>query len=118
MALSQLSRAVESREDKRPQLSDLRESGSIEQDADIVMFIFREEYYHMAVKPDVPDANSTPDQIKKYEDWERDHVQAEGKATVIVAKNRQGSTGNIQLSFIAEFTKFGDLAYSEGPDEY
>ena len=63
-------------------------------------------------------AGRTPDQIKKYEDWERDHVQAEGKATVIVAKNRQGSTGNIQLSFIAEFTKFGDLAYSEGPDEY
>ncbi|MEQ8744394.1 replicative DNA helicase [Parasphingorhabdus sp.] len=118
MALSQLSRAVESREDKRPQLSDLRESGSIEQDADIVMFIFRDEYYHLAIRPDQPDGNSTPEQIAKYSAWEADHQSKVNKATVIVAKNRQGSTGNINLSFLSEFTKFGDLAYDEGPEEY
>ncbi|MEL6874902.1 MAG: replicative DNA helicase [Pseudomonadota bacterium] len=118
LALSQLSRAVESREDKRPQLSDLRESGSIEQDADIVMFIYRDEYYHLAVKPDDPDEHSTEEQKAKYLAWETDHQSKVGKATVIVAKNRQGSTGNIALSFQSEFTKFGDLAYSEAPEDY
>lgn len=118
IALSQLSRAVESRDDKRPQLSDLRESGSIEQDADIVMFIFREEYYHLSVKPDDPDETSTEEQRAKYLAWETEHQSKVNKATVIVAKNRQGSTGNVPLSFIAEFTKFGDLAYGDGPEDY
>ena len=118
IALSQLSRAVESREDKRPQLSDLRESGSIEQDADIVMFIYRDEYYHLAVKPDDPSETSTEEQRAKYAAWENEHQSKVGKATVIVAKNRQGSTGNIQLSFQSEFTKFGDLAWGDGPEEY
>jgi replicative DNA helicase len=118
IALSQLSRAVESRDDKRPQLSDLRESGSIEQDADIVMFIYRDEYYHLAVKPDDPDESSTEEQRAKYIAWETDHQSKVNKATVIVAKNRQGSTGNVPLSFIAEFTKFGDLAYGDAPEDY
>ncbi len=118
VALSQLSRAVENREDKRPQLSDLRESGSIEQDADIVMFIYRDEYYHLAVKPDDPDETSTEEQRAKYIAWETDHQSKVNKATVIVAKNRQGSTGNVPLSFIAEFTKFGDLAYGDAPQDY
>jgi replicative DNA helicase len=118
LALSQLSRAVESREDKRPQLSDLRESGSIEQDADIVLFIFREEYYHMAIKPDFPDEHSTEEQKAKYAAWETDHQSKVGKATVMVAKQRHGSTGNVPLSFISEFTKFGDLAYGDAPGEF
>ena len=110
IALSQLSRAVESREDKRPQLSDLRESGSIEQDADMVWFIFREEYYHNAAKPDDPSESSSPDAIAKYDKWMERHMEVMNKATVIVSKQRHGSTGNIQLMFQSEFTKFGNLA--------
>ena len=110
IALSQLSRAVESREDKRPQLSDLRESGSIEQDADMVWFIFREEYYHNAAKPDDPSEASSPDAIAKYDKWMERHMEVMNKATVIVSKQRHGSTGNIQLMFQSEFTKFGNLA--------
>jgi len=117
MALSQLSRAVESREDKRPQLSDLRESGSIEQDADIVLFIYRDEYYNQALQPTVPDDNSTPEEVEKYRIWEERHLKVQGKATVVVAKQRHGSTGNVQLRFESEYTKFSDLAredYMEG----
>ncbi|WP_373488072.1 replicative DNA helicase [Blastomonas sp.] len=117
MALSQLSRAVESREDKRPQLSDLRESGSIEQDADIVMFIYREEYYRLMVKPDGPIMDpKTPqdDEInQKYKEWEDKFSPTANKATVIVAKQRHGSTGNVQLRFESEITKFSDLARDE-----
>jgi replicative DNA helicase len=119
IALSQLSRAVESREDKRPQLSDLRESGSIEQDADIVWFIFREEYYHNAVKPDVPTETSSADMQEKYRKWEERHEEVVNKATVIVAKQRHGSTGNVQLKFISEFTKFATLEQRyQQPDDY
>lgn len=110
IALSQLSRAVESREDKRPQLSDLRESGSIEQDADMVWFIFREEYYHNAAKPDDPTETSSVDAIAKYDKWMERHMEVMNKATVIISKQRHGSTGNVQLHFQAEFTKFGNLA--------
>lgn len=110
IALSQLSRAVESREDKRPQLSDLRESGSIEQDADMVWFIFREEYYHNAAKPDDPTETSSGEAIAKYDKWMERHLEVMNKATVIVSKQRHGSTGNVQLHFQAEFTKFGNLA--------
>ena len=110
IALSQLSRAVESREDKRPQLSDLRESGSIEQDADMVWFIFREEYYHNAAKPDDPSETSSGDAIAKYDKWMERHMEVMNKATVIISKQRHGSTGNVQLHFQAEFTKFGNLA--------
>ena len=106
IALSQLSRQVEQRDDKRPQLSDLRESGSIEQDADMVWFIFRAEYYHNALKPDTPDETSSEEVRMKYAEWEARHLELVNKATLIVAKQRHGSTGNVPLLFHSEFTKF------------
>jgi len=106
IALSQLSRAVEQREDKRPMLSDLRESGSIEQDADMVWFIYRSDYYHLLVKPDTPDETSSPEMREKYLTWEQKHEELVGKATLIVAKQRHGSTGNVPLHFQSEITKF------------
>ena len=118
IALSQLSRQVESRDDKRPQLSDLRESGSIEQDADIVLFIFRGEYYHLALRPDIPDDNSSPDVIAKYEQWEIKHQELVNRATVIVAKQRNGATGNVPLKFESHITKFSDLAEDYYKDDY
>jgi replicative DNA helicase len=118
IALSQLSRAVESREDKRPQLSDLRESGSIEQDADMVWFIFREEYYHNSAKPDDPTETSSADAVAKYDKWIERHLEVMNKATVIVAKQRHGSTGNVQLKFISEFTKFDNLAPEYQRNDY
>lgn len=102
IALSQLSRQVESREDKRPQLSDLRESGSIEQDADVVLFVFREEYYIANREPDP----GTQDHL----DWQTKLAAAQGRAEVIIAKQRHGPTGSVSLSFQAEFTRFSDLA--------
>jgi replicative DNA helicase len=101
MALSQLSRAVEQREDKRPQLSDLRESGSIEQDADIVLFIYREDYYLAARQP----ADDHPEVDK----WREEMARVYGQAEVIVAKQRHGSTGKIRLKFDSRITKFSDL---------
>ena len=101
IGLSQLSRAVEQREDKRPQLSDLRESGSIEQDADIVLFIYREDYYLAAKQP----ADDHPDFPK----WKDDMERAYNKADVIIAKNRHGGTGKETLRFEGRFTKFSDL---------
>jgi replicative DNA helicase len=108
IALSQLSRQVESREDKRPQLSDLRESGSIEQDADMVWFIFRAEYYHNATKPDGPgpDGFASAESEAKYRAWEEKHQELVNRATLMIAKQRHGSTGNVPLHFQAEFTKF------------
>ncbi len=105
IALSQLSRQVESREDKRPQLSDLRESGSIEQDADVVLFVFREEYY---VKNLEPRDEFDP----KYEEWKMQFEKVKGTADVIIAKQRHGPTGTVKLAFQAEFTRFADLADS------
>ncbi len=102
IALSQLSRQVESREDKRPQLSDLRESGSIEQDADVVMFVFREEYYKEREKPGDHDLDAM---AKWTEEMERLH----GKAEVIIGKQRHGPIGTIELSFEGQFTRFGNL---------
>ncbi|MDG2533105.1 replicative DNA helicase [Sphingomonas sp. HITSZ_GF] len=110
LALSQLSRAVESREDKRPQLSDLRESGSIEQDADIVLFVYRDEYYHDFKAPKAIDGNSTPDEIAKYQAWQDHQLQVANKASVIIAKQRHGATGTVDLRFDRQFTKFSDLA--------
>jgi replicative DNA helicase len=101
MALSQLSRAVEQREDKRPQLSDLRESGSIEQDADIVLFIYREDYYLAARQP----ADDHPEIDK----WREEMARVYGQAEVIVAKQRHGSTGKVRLKFDSRITKFSDL---------
>jgi replicative DNA helicase len=102
LALSQLSRQVEQRDDKRPQLSDLRESGSIEQDADVVMFVFREEYY---LKNKEPRAG-TPEHVAWMAEMERTH----GRAEVILGKQRHGPTGTVELQFEAELTRFGNLA--------
>lgn len=102
IALSQLSRQVESRDDKRPQLSDLRESGSIEQDADVVLFVYREEYYLKNREP----KPGTDEYIK----WENEINEMRGKAEVIVAKQRHGPTGSVSLAFQGEFTRFSDLA--------
>lgn len=102
MALSQLSRAVESRDDKRPQLSDLRESGSIEQDADVVMFIFREEYYIGRKEPDI-------NKEGEYAKWQEDMERAHNIAEIIVAKHRNGPIGNIRLFFDPNVTQFKDL---------
>jgi len=106
LALAQLSRAVEQRDDKRPQLSDLRESGSIEQDADVVMFVFREEYYLARSEP----SEGTEEHIQ----WQEEMEKLYGKAEVIVGKQRHGPIGTVKLSFNADLTKFGNLA----PEEY
>ena len=105
IALSQLSRAVEQREDKRPQLSDLRESGSIEQDADMVMFIYREDYYLAAKAP----AEDHPD----FPQWQEEMARVYGRAEVIVAKQRHGSTGKVRLKFDSKITKFADAPTDE-----
>jgi replicative DNA helicase len=102
IALSQLSRQVENREDKRPQLSDLRESGSIEQDADVVMFVFREEYYREREKPGDYDL----DGMAK---WQEIMEKVHGKAEVIIGKQRHGPIGTVELSFEGSFTRFGNL---------
>jgi replicative DNA helicase len=102
LACSQLSRQVESRDDKHPQLSDLRESGSIEQDADVVLFVFREEYY---LKNKEPRAG-TDEHFK----WQTDMEAVHGKAELIIGKQRHGPTGTVQLQFKADVTRFSDLA--------
>ncbi len=102
VALSQLSRTVESRDDKRPQLSDLRESGSIEQDADVVMFVYRDEYYHERLKPQEDDPRFT--------EWLDKMNRVHGKAEVIIGKQRHGPIGTVELSFEGRFTRFGNLA--------
>ncbi|QFT62822.1 replicative DNA helicase [Roseivivax sp. THAF30] len=102
VALSQLSRTVESRDDKRPQLSDLRESGSIEQDADVVMFVFREEYYKEREKPGDHD-------LDKMAAWQEEMERLHGKAEVIIGKQRHGPIGTVELSFEGRFTRFGNL---------
>ncbi|MGB5558414.1 MAG: replicative DNA helicase [Paracoccaceae bacterium] len=102
VALSQLSRQVENREDKRPQLSDLRESGSIEQDADVVMFVFREEYYKEREKPG-------DHELEKMASWQSEMEALHGKAEVIIGKQRHGPIGSIDLSFEGRFTRFGNL---------
>ncbi|NKE44427.1 replicative DNA helicase [Roseomonas frigidaquae] len=109
IALSQLSRAVEQREDKRPQLSDLRESGSIEQDADVVMFIYRDEYYLQQRQPKELTFDNPQKFSEAVEKWQKDMEDAHNKAELIVSKQRHGPTGTIRLFFEAEFTRFGDL---------
>ena len=105
IALSQLSRQVENREDKRPQLSDLRESGSIEQDADVVMFVYREEYYVERQKP----AEGTP----QFQEWLINMQRAHAKAEVIIGKQRHGPVGTVTLQFDGAFTRFSDLAEAD-----
>jgi replicative DNA helicase len=108
MALSQLSRAVEQREDKRPQLSDLRESGSIEQDADIVLFVYREEYYVQAREPKRPMDGDDAKIFEAHEAWARDMERAYGLSELIIAKQRHGATGKVKLKFEAKITRFSD----------
>ncbi|MCC7167637.1 MAG: replicative DNA helicase [Rhodospirillales bacterium] len=108
LALSQLSRAVEQREDKRPQLADLRESGSIEQDADVVMFVFREEYYLSRAEPARRPEETDDKYNKRYEDWHDRLHKSGNKAEVIVAKQRHGPIGTVTLFFEGSLTKFAD----------
>jgi replicative DNA helicase len=103
LALSQLSRQVESRDDKRPQLSDLRESGSIEQDADVVLFVFREEYYHQMRKP-------LETNREKFAEWLAEGEKVHGRAEVIIGKQRHGPTGTVELQFEGALTRFSSLA--------
>jgi replicative DNA helicase len=105
LALSQLSRQVEQREDKRPQLSDLRESGSIEQDADVVLFVFRQEYYLERSQP--------RENTEEHRQWQEEMNAVTGKAEVIIGKQRHGPTGTVQLQFTPEFTRFGNLAAAD-----
>jgi replicative DNA helicase len=102
IALAQLSRQVENREDKKPQLSDLRESGSIEQDADMVMFIYREAYYLSRLEP----REGTEEHFK----WQENMDQVRGQADIIIGKQRHGPIGNVKLSYNEDLTKFGNLA--------
>jgi replicative DNA helicase len=106
IALSQLSRQVEQREDKRPQLSDLRESGSIEQDADCVMFVYRESYYLGRAEP----KEGTEEHLQ----WQQDMDRLEHQAEVVIGKQRHGPIGIVKLAFDADTTKFGNLAQGQG----
>jgi len=117
MALSQLSRSVESREDKRPQLSDLRESGSIEQDADAVMFVYRDEYYLQQRAPKQMAFDSEDKFQGALEKWQRDMEQVHNKAELLLEKQRHGPTGKIELFFEGEFTRFADLDTVHGGDD-
>lgn len=109
IALSQLSRQVESRDDKRPMLSDLRESGSIEQDADAVMFVYRDEYYLQQRQPKDSAFESTDKYQAALEDWHRKMALVHNQAELILEKQRHGPTGTIPLYFEGEFTRFGNL---------
>ncbi|MDI9349925.1 MAG: replicative DNA helicase [Candidatus Symbiobacter sp.] len=106
VALSQLSRAVEARDDKRPQLADLRDSGTIEQDADVVMFVYREEYYLSRKEPELG--------TSEHDDWKAKMDMVHNRAELIIAKQRHGPIGNVRLMFDGRTTKFADLADNDG----
>lgn len=110
IALSQLSRSVEQRDDKRPQLADLRESGSIEQDADIVMFTYREEYYLQNRNPSERISNTTNNAM--VESWQKRYEQSRGKADIIIGKNRHGRPETVRTAFLGDYSLFDNL-----PDE-
>ena len=113
IALSQLNRGVEQRDDKRPVMSDLRESGSIEQDADIVMFVYRENYYIQNEEPKQK-AGETPEHFqKRQEEWDERVRRTKNIGEVIIGKQRHGSTGTVQLFWNGEFAQFGNLAKDE-----
>ena len=118
IALSQLSRAVEQREDKRPMLSDLRESGTIEQDSDIVMFVYREEYYLERGEPQQRQ-DEAPDRFdQRYRNWQQRYEMVTGMAEVIIAKQRHGPIGFVKLRFEADTTKFENYVSSDHlPDQ-
>ena len=116
LALSQLSRQVENREDKRPQLADLRESGTIEQDADMVMFIYRDEYYLEQREPKLIAFENGDRFEAAYRDWQDKMSQVHNKADLIIAKQRHGPTGSIQLFFEPEFTRYTDIDLVHKPN--
>ncbi len=116
LALSQLSRAVETREDKRPQLADLRESGSIEQDADVVMFVYRDEYYVSRAEPKPRDGESPERFQERYERWKQRLEECHNRAEVIIAKQRNGPIGVVHLQFDANFGRFRNLETAAYPD--
>ena len=101
LALSQLSRAVEQRDDKKPQLADLRESGSIEQDADVVMFVYRESYYLERKEP--------AEGSMEHAEWQQKMEEIERLAEIQIGKQRHGPTGKVKVGFEAIYTKFKDL---------
>ena len=101
LALSQLSRAVEQRDNKKPQLADLRESGSIEQDADVVMFVFREAYYLENKEPTLGSI--------EHAEWQQKMDEISSLAEIMIGKQRHGPTGNVKVEFEAMYTKFKDL---------
>ena len=115
IALSQLSRSVEQRDDKRPMLSDLRESGSIEQDADIVMFTYREEYYLQNRDPDERMSNNT--NSAAHDSWQNRLERARGKADIIIGKNRHGRPETVRTAFFGDYSLFDNLSDFESRGE-
>jgi replicative DNA helicase len=109
LALFQLSRAVESHEDKRPTFADLRASGTIEQDADVVMFIYRDEYYMQQLEPKILNFDDEQEFLDAHQKWQSDMQPVYNRAELIIAKQRHGPTGKIDLFFEGEFTRFSDL---------
>ncbi|NQW08592.1 MAG: replicative DNA helicase [Alphaproteobacteria bacterium] len=118
LALSQLSRQVEQREDKRPILSDLRESGSIEQDADVVMFIFREEYYLQKSEPTQRPEENDEKFHERVDNWKERCEKAYGKAEIVISKQRHGPTGTITLHFEGTTTKFSNYVSEDHVPAY
>ncbi len=112
LALSQLSRQVENRDNKRPQLSDLRESGSIEQDADAVMFVYREEYYLERDEPGRKPEENDDKFNQRYSEWQQRLQEVHGTAECIIGKQRHGPIGPVRMAFYGPFTRFSDLAIS------
>jgi len=113
LALSQLSRAVEQREDKRPQLADLRESGAIEQDADVVMFVYRDEYYQERSEPRRRPEESDEKFQERYSSWLKHYEECRGIADVIIAKQRNGPIGSIRLMFDAARGRFANFEFRD-----
>jgi replicative DNA helicase len=113
LALSQLSRAVEQREDKRPQLSDLRESGAIEQDADVVMFIYRDEYYQERAEPRTREGETDEKFQERYSQWMKRYETCRGVADVIIAKQRNGPIGSIKLMFDPSHGRFENFEFRD-----
>jgi replicative DNA helicase len=118
LALSQLSRAVESREDKRPQLADLRESGSIEQDADVVMFIYRQEYYLSREEPIKKADEDDAKFLTRCQRWQENMEQVHNLAEIIIAKQRHGPIGTVELFFDGMFTRFADIDRDHQSQQY
>ena len=119
LALSQLSRAVEQREDKRPNLADLRESGSIEQDSDVVMFVYREEYYLSKSEPERKDNETTEKYNERYDNWAKRLEKAAGLAEIQIAKQRHGPVGTVTVQFEGRLTRFHDPIMPEQlPDNF